>query len=95
EETGFSEWIKVYTLTSKNKIKANDILLKNLKAKFEWIKTQAEKLGIPPPPELPSFGHSAAEKKRKRSLENLKEVFMKEDIVVDGMHRNLGPPPWV
>ncbi|GJZ70328.1 hypothetical protein Tco_0633878 [Tanacetum coccineum] len=94
KKLGFSEWIKVYTLTSKNKIKANDILLKNLKAKFEWIKTQAKKLGIPPP-ELPAFGLFAAEKKRKRNSEILKEVFVKEDIIVDGMHPNLVPPPGV
>ncbi|GJS90362.1 hypothetical protein Tco_0772998 [Tanacetum coccineum] len=33
--------------------------------------------------------------KRKRSSEILKEVFLKEDIMVDGMHRNLAPPPWI
>ncbi|GJR54565.1 hypothetical protein Tco_1405086 [Tanacetum coccineum] len=37
------------------------------------------------------FGLSASDKKRKRSSEILKEVFVKEDIVVDGMHRNLVP----
>ncbi|GJW07130.1 hypothetical protein Tco_1569553 [Tanacetum coccineum] len=64
---GFSEWIEVHTLASKEKGKAIDTLLKNLKAKFEWIKTQAGKLGLPPPPELSAFGLSAAEKK----IENL------------------------
>nr|GEX27824.1 hypothetical protein [Tanacetum cinerariifolium] len=75
--------------------KANDILLKNLKAKFEWIKSQAGKLGIPPPPELTTFGLFAAKKKRKINSEIIKEVFVKEYIVVDGMHRNLVPPPGV
>ncbi|GKD87631.1 hypothetical protein Tco_1358785 [Tanacetum coccineum] len=42
-----------------------------------------------------SFGLSASEKKRKRSSKIIKEVFVKEDIVVDGMHRNLVPPPGV
>ncbi|GKD17427.1 hypothetical protein Tco_1206585, partial [Tanacetum coccineum] len=32
------------------------------------VKTQAEKLGIPSPPELTAVGISASEKKRKRSL---------------------------
>ncbi|GJT81883.1 hypothetical protein Tco_1056225 [Tanacetum coccineum] len=89
EKLGFSEWIEVHTLASKNKSKANDILLKNLKAKFEWIKTQAAKLGIPPPPQLTTFGLFAAEKKRKRSSEIIKEVSVNEYIVLDGMHRNL------
>ncbi|GJU64502.1 hypothetical protein Tco_1246337 [Tanacetum coccineum] len=90
-----SEWIEVHTLASKNKSKENDISLKNLKAKFEWIKTQDGKLGIPPPHELSAFGISAAKKNRKRSSEMIKEVFVKEEIVVDGMHRNLIPPPRV
>ncbi|GKC19813.1 hypothetical protein Tco_1021963 [Tanacetum coccineum] len=93
KKLGFSEWIEVHTLASKNKIKVNDIMLKNLKAKFKWIKTQAGKLGIPPPPKLTAFRLFAAEKKRKRSLEIIKEVFVIENIVLDGMHRNLIPPP--
>ncbi|GJZ14938.1 hypothetical protein Tco_0550615 [Tanacetum coccineum] len=52
KKLGFSEWIEIHALASKVKSKSNDLLLKNLKAKFEWIKTQAEKLGIPPPSEL-------------------------------------------
>ncbi|GKF02782.1 hypothetical protein Tco_0029705, partial [Tanacetum coccineum] len=95
EKLGFSEWIEVHTLASKNKSKANDILLKNLKAKFEWIKTQAAKLGIPPPPQLTTFGLFAAEKKRKRSLEIIKEVSVNKYIILDGMHRNLILPPGV
>ncbi|GKG53503.1 hypothetical protein Tco_0554903, partial [Tanacetum coccineum] len=31
----------------------------------------------------------------KRSSEILQEVFVMEDIVVDGMHKNLVPPPGV
>ncbi|GJT97067.1 hypothetical protein Tco_1092585 [Tanacetum coccineum] len=66
---------------------------KKLKAKFEWFKTQAEKLGIPSPSELTAFGLSAAKKKRKRSSEIIQEVFVKDNIVVYGMQRNLIPPP--
>ncbi|GKE44944.1 hypothetical protein Tco_1472228, partial [Tanacetum coccineum] len=61
-------------------------------AKFQWVKTQARKLGIPPLPQLTAFGLSASKKKRKRSFEIIKEVFVKEDIMVDGIHRNLVPP---
>ncbi|GJW61329.1 hypothetical protein Tco_0110664 [Tanacetum coccineum] len=95
KKLGFGEWIKVHTLAYKNKGKANDILLKNLKGKFEWIKIRAGKLGIPPPPELSSFGLFPVEKKRKRSSKILKEVFVSKYIVVYGMHRNLVPPPGV
>nr|GEU93619.1 hypothetical protein [Tanacetum cinerariifolium] len=57
--------------------------------------TQAGKLGIPPPLELTISMLFVAEKNRKRSSKIIKEVFVKEDIVVDGMHRNLVPPPGV
>ncbi|GJR23528.1 hypothetical protein Tco_0972055 [Tanacetum coccineum] len=77
---GFSEWIKIQALASKGKIKATDTLLKSLKDKFEWIKTQARKLSLPLPSELTAFGFSAAEKKRKRTSELIKEVFVKENI---------------
>ncbi|GJR19284.1 hypothetical protein Tco_0967811 [Tanacetum coccineum] len=92
---GFSEWVKVHALASKTKSKSNDVLLKNLRPKFQWVSTEAEKLGIPPPPELTAFGIFAAKKKRKRSSKIIKKVFVNEDIVVDGMHRNFTPPPGV
>ncbi|GKG03074.1 hypothetical protein Tco_0310710, partial [Tanacetum coccineum] len=95
KQLGFIEWIEIHALEFKVKSKSNDLMLRNLKAKFEWIKTQAEKLGIPPPSELTAFGLSAAEKKRKRSSEIIQEVFVKDNIVVDGMQRNLIPPPGV
>nr|GEV10079.1 hypothetical protein [Tanacetum cinerariifolium] len=88
---GFSERIKVHSLASKTKSKENDILLQNLIAKFMWVLTQAKKLGIPPPHELSNFGIQVDEK-RKRSLEILKVVFVQQDVIVDGMHRNLVPP---
>ncbi|GKE36543.1 hypothetical protein Tco_1459948 [Tanacetum coccineum] len=89
---GFSEWIEVHALASKVKRMSNDILLKNLKAKFQWVTTQAGKLGIPPPPKLTTVGMSTSGKKIKRTFEIIKEVFVNKDIVVDGMHRNLVPP---
>ncbi|GJS80603.1 hypothetical protein Tco_0730484 [Tanacetum coccineum] len=92
KKLGFSEWIEVHTLGSKHNTKANNILLRNLKAMFEWIKTQSRKLGIPPPPELIAFRLTAIEKKQKRSSELMQEVFIKENSVVDGMQRNLIPP---
>ncbi|GKG60635.1 hypothetical protein Tco_0614197, partial [Tanacetum coccineum] len=63
-------------------------------AKFQWVLNQAKKPGLPPPPELTTFGLTAEEKKRKR-IEFLKEMFVTEDIRVDGMNRNLIPPPGV
>ncbi|GJW62638.1 retrovirus-related pol polyprotein from transposon TNT 1-94 [Tanacetum coccineum] len=88
---GFNEWLELHDLVSRVKSKANDQLLKNLKAKFQWVATQARKLGISLPSQLLAFGLSTSDKKRKRSFEIIKEVFVKEDIVVDGMHRNLVP----
>ncbi|GKB11272.1 hypothetical protein Tco_0845195 [Tanacetum coccineum] len=95
KQLGFSELIEVQALASKVKGKAIDTLLKNLKSMFEWIKTQAGKLGLPSPSELSAFRLSGAKKKRKRASEMLEEVFVKEYIRVDGMHRNLIPPQGV
>ncbi|GKF16373.1 hypothetical protein Tco_0061291, partial [Tanacetum coccineum] len=90
---GFSEWLEVHALASKSKGKSIDLLLQSLRAKFQWVLTQAKALGIPPPPELSTFGVSINDRKRKRSSEILQEVFVKENVVVDGMQRNLIPPP--
>ncbi|GKE11323.1 hypothetical protein Tco_1414874 [Tanacetum coccineum] len=95
KDTRFSEWLKVHALASKSKDKSNDLLLQSLKAKFEWVITQAKKLGVPPLPELSTFGISVDDTKRKRSSEILQEVFVKENVVVDRMHRNIIPPPGV
>ncbi|GKE41948.1 hypothetical protein Tco_1469232, partial [Tanacetum coccineum] len=75
--------------------KSNDQLLKNLKAKFQWVGTQAGKLGIPPPSQLTAFEHPTTLKKRKRKTKIIHEVFVKENIVVDGMQRNLSIPEGV
>ncbi|GJZ14697.1 hypothetical protein Tco_0550374 [Tanacetum coccineum] len=58
----------------------------------EWL--EAKKLGLPPLLALATFGMTAEEKKRKRT-EFLREAFMTENITVDGMHKNLIPPPRV
>ncbi|GKE37543.1 hypothetical protein Tco_1460948 [Tanacetum coccineum] len=50
--------------------------------------------GLPSPPELATFRLTAEEKKRKRS-EVIKEVFVTKDVRVDGMDRNLIPPPGI
>nr|GFC97878.1 hypothetical protein [Tanacetum cinerariifolium] len=55
---------------------------------------QAKRLGLPLPPELATFGLTAEEKKKKR-LEFFKEVFVTKNVRVDGMNRNLIPPPGV
>ncbi|GKC22712.1 importin subunit beta-1 [Tanacetum coccineum] len=70
----------------------NDQLLKNMKAKFKLVATTTDKLGLPPPPQLTAFELPPGEKKRKRRDEVIHEVFLKENIVVDGMQRNLVPP---
>ncbi|GJX69738.1 hypothetical protein Tco_0305465 [Tanacetum coccineum] len=59
----------------------------------EWLEiiNQAKKLGLPLPPAFVTFGMTAEDKKRKRT-KILEEVFVKENTVVDGMHRNLVPP---
>ncbi|GJS75308.1 hypothetical protein Tco_0725189 [Tanacetum coccineum] len=83
--------VKSQALESKTSSKSNDLLLQILGAMFNGIFTQAKKLGIPPPPELAHIGKPTEDKKRKRT-EILKEVFVKENIVVDEMKRNLAPP---
>ncbi|GJZ12032.1 hypothetical protein Tco_0546791 [Tanacetum coccineum] len=62
------------------------------RGKFEWVLIQARALDILPPPELLSFRILMEDKKSKRTSEILQLVFVKENIVVDGMKRNLAPP---
>nr|GFA62026.1 hypothetical protein [Tanacetum cinerariifolium] len=52
----------------------------------------AKALSIPPPPQLLTFRILVDDKKRKITLDIVKEVFVKENIMVDEMHRNLVPP---
>nr|GEU97030.1 Toll/interleukin-1 receptor (TIR) domain-containing protein [Tanacetum cinerariifolium] len=58
------------------------------------LKGKAKSLGLPPPPELANFRLTDKEKKRKRA-EFVKEVFVNEDVRVDGMGKNLISPPGV
>ncbi|GKA88344.1 hypothetical protein Tco_0810108 [Tanacetum coccineum] len=58
----------------------------------DLLNVVAKKLGVPPLPQLLTFGISNKDKKRKRTFEIIQEVFVKEDVVVDGMHKKLAPP---
>nr|GFA90191.1 hypothetical protein [Tanacetum cinerariifolium] len=62
------------------------------KLSYMWLTTQAGKLGIPPPTQLTVFELPTASKKKKRNVEIIHEVFIEENIVVDGMQRNLSLP---
>nr|GEX10624.1 hypothetical protein [Tanacetum cinerariifolium] len=79
----------------KEKSKACDTLLRSLKENFKWVKTQAGKLGLSPPPELIEVGLTPVKKKRKRTSEMIQPVFVTQDIKVPGMERNLIPPQGV
>nr|GEV72905.1 hypothetical protein [Tanacetum cinerariifolium] len=68
---------------------------RSLKAKIEWINTQDGKLGLPPPSELIAFRLTLVKKKRKRTSKMIKEIFVSEDIRMDGMERNLIHPQGV
>ncbi|GJV84391.1 hypothetical protein Tco_1524289 [Tanacetum coccineum] len=72
------------------KAKASDA--SSQEAKFHWVATQAGKLGIPPPPQLTAFKLLITSKKRKKKAEIIQEMFVKEKVVVDGMHKNIVPP---
>nr|GEZ20709.1 hypothetical protein [Tanacetum cinerariifolium] len=76
--------------TMKITIGDNPLNLINLRAKFQWVINQSKKLGLPPPSALATFGMIDEDKKGKGQI--LEEVFMKENVVVNGMHRNLVPP---
>ncbi|GKD60530.1 hypothetical protein Tco_1298039 [Tanacetum coccineum] len=75
KQLGFSEWVEIHALASKRKGKVIDTLLKYLKAKFEWIKTHAGKLGLPPLSELSAFRLSGAERREKEPLKCLRKCL--------------------
>nr|GEW03679.1 zf-CCHC domain-containing protein/UBN2 domain-containing protein [Tanacetum cinerariifolium] len=52
---GFTEWLELHGVASKRKNATNDQLLKNLKAKFKWVATTADKLGPPLTSQLIDF----------------------------------------
>ncbi|GJX42248.1 hypothetical protein Tco_0257238 [Tanacetum coccineum] len=45
--------------------------------------------------EIHALSSKVKKEEKKRTFEIIKEVFVSEDIVIDGMHRNLVPPPGV
>ncbi|GJU65859.1 hypothetical protein Tco_1247694 [Tanacetum coccineum] len=49
---GFSKWLEIHALASKRLGNHNTQLLKNLEAKFKWVKETADKLKIPLPSQL-------------------------------------------
>ncbi|GJU94513.1 hypothetical protein Tco_1319269 [Tanacetum coccineum] len=69
---GFAKWLELHKIASRKQGVANDQLLKNLKAKFKWVATIAEKLNIPPPPQLTDFKLLPTEQKIKRINKVLK-----------------------
>nr|GEV06717.1 hypothetical protein [Tanacetum cinerariifolium] len=71
------EWVEIHSLASKSKGKSNDLLLQSLRAKFEWVLTQAKALGIPSPHELSTFGLSIPELDRKRKKSSEYQEAMK------------------
>ncbi|GKB17062.1 hypothetical protein Tco_0850985 [Tanacetum coccineum] len=66
-----------------------DIFVLKMLGFSEWLEVHALAY------KLTAFGLTASKKKRKRSSELIKQIFVKEDIVLDGMHMNLVPPPGV
>ncbi|GJT06420.1 hypothetical protein Tco_0840882 [Tanacetum coccineum] len=88
---GFSKWLELHALASKKQSASNEQLLKNLKAKFQWVATITGKIGILPESQLTAFELPTAKKKRKRRTEPIQEVFLEESIMVDGMQRKLVP----
>ncbi|GJW03980.1 hypothetical protein Tco_1562836 [Tanacetum coccineum] len=59
------------------------------------VKWHNWKLGIPHLSQLTTFETIPAEKKRKRKEEVIQELFVKENIMVNGMQRNLSLPEGV
>nr|GEW70488.1 hypothetical protein [Tanacetum cinerariifolium] len=64
--------------------------------KFNYrVATTADKLRLPPPPQLTAFKLPPAEKKKKRRVEMIHEVLVKKNLMIDGMQRNLVSPTTV
>nr|GEV61078.1 hypothetical protein [Tanacetum cinerariifolium] len=87
---GFSEWLEVHALASKKSGTSNNLLLQSLRAKFQWVINQAKRLGLSSPPELATFGLTVEAKEMKRT-DLIKEVFVTENVWVNGMDMNLIP----
>ncbi|GKB44067.1 hypothetical protein Tco_0889009 [Tanacetum coccineum] len=66
--------------------------------RLKWLNTKVGKLGIPPPRqlttfELPPVGKKVGMKRKRNEL--FLEVFVKKNIIVDEMQRNLTLPEGV
>nr|GEV98989.1 hypothetical protein [Tanacetum cinerariifolium] len=62
--------------------------------KINYVINKAKRLGLPLPPELATFGLTAKEKKKKMT-ELIREVFVTKNVRVDGIDKNLIPPPGI
>ncbi|GJX44977.1 hypothetical protein Tco_0261653 [Tanacetum coccineum] len=62
----------------------------------KWIKVHnlASK-GLPPPTKLSAYRLNLAERKGKRDSDMIEEMFVKQDIRIPGMKRNLTLPPGI
>nr|GEW16949.1 hypothetical protein [Tanacetum cinerariifolium] len=78
----FTKWLELHALASKSNTKVNNLLFKILKAKFTSLKSQAEKLGLTPPPQLSTFDLHAPKKKRKGSPE-AEDMFAKMKLIIE------------
>ncbi|GJX01759.1 hypothetical protein Tco_0185672 [Tanacetum coccineum] len=65
---GLTEWLELHSLASKRQTALNDQLLKNLRAKFQWMATTAVRLGISPLPQLTYFELPLVEKRGREEL---------------------------
>ncbi|GJZ47754.1 hypothetical protein Tco_0601586, partial [Tanacetum coccineum] len=89
-----------YSNQIKEMKRLNDLKAKQEKSEQELRKLfnpatlNANRLGLPPSPELATFGLTTEEKKRKRA-EVIKEFFVTKDVRVNGMESNLIPPPGI
>nr|GEX41208.1 retrovirus-related Pol polyprotein from transposon TNT 1-94 [Tanacetum cinerariifolium] len=82
-----SEFIKEMFVTEDIRV---DGMNRNMIPSLGIVSIQGKRLGLTLPPELATFGLTDEEKKRKRT-EFIKEMFVTEDIRVDGMNRNMIP----
>ncbi|GKB16886.1 hypothetical protein Tco_0850809 [Tanacetum coccineum] len=58
---GFTKSLELHKLASRKQGDINDQQLNNLKAKFKWVASTADKLNIPTPYQLNDFEHPPAE----------------------------------
>ncbi|GJW95351.1 hypothetical protein Tco_0175023 [Tanacetum coccineum] len=89
--SGFSEWPKVHALASKNKSKSNDILLQNLRAKFQNLipplRVKGRRGLVIREPESEIFYNEAEElfKKLELTIEARDDANQAKNIVKDNL----------